>query len=124
MRQVDAELAGAGDEFASIRTQLAAQFDALERATNWMLRTGMQDPNAVLAGSSPYLRMWGLCLGGWLLAKAAIAGAHSGDAAVAEDKLVTARFYAEQLLPQCAALLGAATAGSEDLFAVDAAVFA
>jgi alkylation response protein AidB-like acyl-CoA dehydrogenase len=123
MRQIDEDLAGAGEDFASIRDQLRIQFDALETATNWMLRTGRQDPNAVLSGSSPYLRMWGLCLGGWLLAKAAVAGAASGDAAVAEDKLVTARFYAEQLLPQCAGLLGAATAGAEDLFALDAAAF-
>ena len=35
-----------------------------------------------------------------------------------------ARFYAEQLLPACAGLLGAATAGSRDLFALDAAQLA
>jgi alkylation response protein AidB-like acyl-CoA dehydrogenase len=124
MRHIDGELAAAGDPFTSIRTQLSTQFDALQDATNWMLRTGMQNPDAVLAGSSPYLRMWGLCLGGWLLARAALAAADLGDAAVAEEKLVTARFYAEQLLPQAAALLGAATAGADDLFAVDTAVFA
>ena len=121
MRQIDAELADAGDEFTTIRTELATQFDTLEQATNWMLRTGMNDPNAVLSGSSPYQRMWGLCLGGWLLARAALAGARTGDASVAEDKLVTARFYAEQLLPQSAGLFGAATAGSRDLFALEAA---
>ena len=121
MRQIDAELADAGDEFTTIRTELATQFDTLEQATNWMLRTGMNDPNAVLSGSSPYQRMWGLCLGGWLLARAALAGARTGDASVAEDKLVTARFYAEQLLPQSGGLLGAATAGSRDLFALETA---
>ncbi|MHA6693064.1 acyl-CoA dehydrogenase [Homoserinimonas sp. A520] len=121
MREIDGELADAGDEFSSIRTELATQLDALENATIYMLRTGMQDPDAVLSGSVPYLRMWGLCLGGWLLAKAAVAGAASGDAAVAEEKLVTARFYAEQLLPASGGLLGAATAGSRDLFALDAA---
>jgi alkylation response protein AidB-like acyl-CoA dehydrogenase len=121
MREIDGDLANAGDEFASIRSELATQFDALETATNWMLRTGMKDPDAVLSGSVPYLRMWGLCLGGWLLAKAAVAGAAGGDAAVAQDKLVTARFYAEQLLPASGGLLGAATAGSRDLFALDAA---
>ncbi len=118
MREVDGALADAGDDFTSIRTQLSTQFDALEKATGWMLRTGMQDPNAVLSGSSPYLRMWGLCLGGWLLAKAAVAARGGADA---EDKLVTARFYAEQLLPQAGALLGAVTAGADDLFALDAA---
>src|SRR5690606_33006803 len=93
MKEIDGPLADAGDGFASIRTSLATQLGALEKATGWMLRTGMQNPDAVLSGSSPYLRMWGLCLGGWLLAKAALAAAD--DATVAEEKLVTARFYAE-----------------------------
>ncbi|MDF2732844.1 MAG: Acetyl-CoA dehydrogenase C-terminal like, partial [Desertimonas sp.] len=34
-----------------------------------------------------------------------------------EQKLVTARFYARQLLPQAAGLLPAITAGADDLFA-------
>jgi alkylation response protein AidB-like acyl-CoA dehydrogenase len=119
MREIDGQLADAGDGFASIRTSLSTELDALEKATGWMLRTGMKNPDAVLSGSAPYLRMWGLCLGGWLLAKAAVAAA--GDPSVAEEKLVTARFYAEQLLPQSGALIGAATAGADDLFALDAA---
>lgn len=118
MKEIDGQLADAGDDFVSIRTELATQLAALEKATGWMLRTGMQNPDAVLSGSSPYLRMWGLCLGGWLLAKAAVAARGRSEAA---EKLVTARFYAEQLLPQAGALLGAATAGSGDLFALDAA---
>jgi alkylation response protein AidB-like acyl-CoA dehydrogenase len=110
---------GAGTDFDSIRAELDRAFDALEQATNWMLSTGRADPNAVLAGSTPYLRMWGLCTGGWLLARAAVAAPATGDTALAESQLVLARFYAEQLLPQCAGLLGAATAGSRDLFALD-----
>jgi alkylation response protein AidB-like acyl-CoA dehydrogenase len=120
MREIDAELAAAGADFGSIRDELGRQLDALQKATEWMLRTGMSDPNAVLSGSSPYLRMWGLCLGGWLLARSAIAGAATGDAELAETQLVLARFYAEQLLPQSVGLLSAATAGSRDLFALDA----
>ena len=90
-----------------------------------MLRTGMSDPNSVLAGSAPYLRMWGLVVGAWLLARSALAAATLGasspsDEGLAEAQLVLARFYAQQLLPQSAGLHGAATAGSDDLFALDA----
>jgi hypothetical protein len=120
MREIEPELAGAGAEFDSIRTELGRQFDALEKATVWMLKTGQSDPNAVLAGSTPYLRMWGLVAGGWLMARSALAGPTTGDAELAETQLVLARFYAEQLLPQAAGLLSAATAGSGDLFALDA----
>ncbi|TDW28721.1 acyl-CoA dehydrogenase [Cryobacterium psychrophilum] len=121
MRGILAELADAGAEFDSIRHGLDAQLGALDTATDWMLRTGRADPNAVLSGSVPYLRMWGLCVGGWLLARSALAGAAAGDPQQAETQLVMARFYAQQLLPACAGLLGAATAGSSDLFALDVA---
>jgi len=93
----------------------------LGEATRWLLANGEADPNAALAGSSPYLRMFGLCVGGWLLARSAVAAAGTGDAELAADKLITARFYAEQLLPQASGLLGAVTAGPRDLFALPTA---
>ncbi|POH58187.1 acyl-CoA dehydrogenase [Arthrobacter glacialis] len=120
MRELETELAQAGAEFGSIAAELGLQFDALEEATHWMLRTGATDPNAALSGSTPFLRMWGLCTGAWMLARAALAAAATNDAALAQSQLVLARFYAEQLLPASAGLLGAATAGSHDLFALDA----
>ncbi|HEX4402467.1 MAG TPA: acyl-CoA dehydrogenase [Galbitalea sp.] len=118
VREIDSELAVAGDDYESIRGELATQLDALQSATEWMLRTGLADPNAILSGSSPYLRMWGLVLGGWLMAKSALAAPLAEDREVADTQLVLARFYAEQLLPQTVGLLSAATAGSEDLFAL------
>jgi hypothetical protein len=118
LREIDTELAAAGDDYESIRGELATQLDALQSATEWMLRTGLADPNAILSGSSPYLRMWGLVLGGWLMAKSALAAPLAEDREVADTQLVLARFYAEQLLPQTVGLLSAATAGSEDLFAL------
>ena len=121
MAAVDADLAAAGPEYASIRSSLATQLDVLGQATHWLLAHGESDPNAALAGSSPYLRMFGLCVGGWLLARSAVAAAGTGDAELAGDKLITARFYAEQLLPQTSGLLGAVTAGARDLFALPTA---
>ncbi len=120
MRELDGELAGAGDDFASIRAQLSAGLDVLEQTTGWMLRIGAADPNSALAGSSPYLRIWGLVVGGWLLAKSALAARDLDGDSVAAAQLPLARFYAEQLLPAASGLVGAATAGSRDLFALDA----
>ena len=65
--------------------------------------------------------MWGLVVGGWLMARSALAAAGTGDGELAQTQLVLARFYAEQLLPQVSGLSGAATAGAEDLFALDPA---
>lgn len=120
MRELDGELAAAGDEFASIRAQLTTGLDVLEQTTGWMLRTGASDPNSALAGSSPYLRIWGLVVGGWLLAKSALAARELNGDTVAAAQLPLARFYAEQLLPAASGLVGAATAGTRDLFALDA----
>lgn len=120
MRELDGELAAAGDEFASIRAQLTSGLDVLEQTTGWMLRTGASDPTSVLAGSSPYLRIWGLVVGGWLLAKSALAARELNGDTVAAAQLPLARFYAEQLLPAASGLVGAATAGSRDLYALDA----
>jgi alkylation response protein AidB-like acyl-CoA dehydrogenase len=121
MREIDGELVAAGDDFDSIRSELTNGLDSLQSATEWMLRTARKDPNAILSGSSPYLRMWGLVVGGWLMARSALAAPAAGDSEVADAQLVLARFYSEQLLPQAAGLQGAATAGAEDLFALTAA---
>ncbi len=123
LQELDAELAAAGDSFASIRASYATQLATLNETTNWMLRIGAADPAAALSGSSPYLRQFGLVVLAWLLAKGALAAAPL-DKELAETRLVLARFFAEQLLPAAGGLAGAATAGSGDLFALDAGQFA
>jgi len=94
-----------------------------EQATGWLAVNGMQDPNQALAGATPYLRMFGSTLGAFYLAKQALAASAlldegADDKEFLEAKIVTARFYAEQLLPQDTALIGAITAGSELLTAL------
>jgi hypothetical protein len=64
--------------------------------------------------------MCGIVTGGWLLARSAQAAAErltsgGGDDEFLHQKLVTARFYAEQLLPQAAGLAPAVMAGPDDL---------
>ena len=116
MHEVDADLEKAGDAFASIRSNLATQLGALEKATGWIMKNGLANPNDALAGSSPLVRMWGIVLGGWLLARSAVAAVDTADA---EEQFVLAHFYATQILPQAAGLRGAVTAGAGDLFALD-----
>jgi alkylation response protein AidB-like acyl-CoA dehydrogenase len=122
MRELLPELAAGGDDLAAIGTELATQFDALEEATGWMLHSAA-DPAGALSGSTPYLRMWALCVGGWLLAKGAFAAASGDDAERAETELVLARYYASQLLPAVAGLLPGAVAGARDLYALPAERF-
>ncbi|MGV8896149.1 MAG: acyl-CoA dehydrogenase [Rhodoglobus sp.] len=118
MGEIIPELTEAGEDFATIASHLTTHLAELSEVTEWMLATAPSDMDAALAGSSPYLRMWGLCVGGWLMARSAIAAATTEDADLAQTQLVLARFYVEQILPQATGLRGAATAGTSDLFAL------
>jgi alkylation response protein AidB-like acyl-CoA dehydrogenase len=127
------DLTAAGDGFATIRDGLADAHGAMEEATGWLMAHGLSDPNDAMAGASPYLRMFGQLVGGWLLARLALGAQRrldagegdggEGDATHLATKVVAARFYAEQLLPVVRAQLGAVTAGKGDLFEIPADAF-
>ena len=125
MEALDGELAAAGSELAGVRAALANGVSALREATDWIMSHGLAEPNDALAGATPYLRLFGLVIGGWLLARSALAAsrlppnAGGADAVFLQEKIGTTRFYAEQLLPQAACLLPAVTAGAGPLFQVD-----
>jgi alkylation response protein AidB-like acyl-CoA dehydrogenase len=116
------DLSGAESDLAAIGKRLADAHAALRTTTDWLLANGLTDPNNSLAGATPYLRMCGIVTGGWLLARSAQAAqrrldAGEGDAEFLRQKLLTAKFYAEQLLPQAAGLAPSVTAGPADLLA-------
>ena len=108
---------------ASIRKGLSASVADLTAAVLWLAEHGPADPNDALAGATPFLRLMGTTLGGWYLARGALAAREqlqkgTGDAEFLEAKVATACFYAEQLLPQTAGLLPQVTAGAGSLFKV------
>jgi alkylation response protein AidB-like acyl-CoA dehydrogenase len=79
----------------------------LETATRSLVDNIAAAPECALAVSVPYLKLCGLVIGGWLLAKsAAIAAAGRGAAGkdFYQSKIQTAHFYAKQVLPQAIGL--------------------
>jgi len=83
--------------------------------------------NDVLAGATPYLKMMGDTLGGWMLAigaAAAAAGPEGYSEEFLADRIATASFYAEHILSTVPALKASATAGSAGLYEIDEASFA
>jgi 3-(methylthio)propanoyl-CoA dehydrogenase len=120
---LDAELAEAGEDLASIRERLAEGHATLKQATDWLLEHGLADPLDAMAGATPYLRLFGLVTGGWVMARQALAASRAladaggADAEHLGRKLRTARFYCEQLLPQAVGLVPAVTATNRDLAA-------
>jgi len=121
---VDAALAEAGEPCASIRVALAEGLAALRTATDWLLADGMANPLDALAGATPYLRLFSVVTGGWMMARQALAASEAlttGDAAdraFYEAKILSARFFCEQLLPQAVGLVPAITATNRDLAAI------
>ncbi len=90
----------------------------LQAATMWLAQNGFQNPNHVGAGAYPYMQLTGTVALGlmWLrMAKAAADALAEGadDAKFYEAKLVTARFYAERILPDAGALRRKIEAGSD-----------
>jgi alkylation response protein AidB-like acyl-CoA dehydrogenase len=117
MRELDRELA-ADAALTSLRKSLSDGLAALEQATDWILTR--QDPRDAPAGAMSYLRLWGTVVGGWLMARAALAAekdrsAGEGDPGFLRAKILTARFYGEQILPRAASLAAATTAGAATL---------
>ncbi len=123
LAELDARLAAAGEAVAPIRARLAEAAGALGDATRWLRATGSTDPDSAAAGATDYLRMFGLVACGQTMAESALvatARIDAGDnAPFYRAKQTTARFYAERILPQAAALLGPVTSGAATLGALD-----
>ena len=118
MRELDKQLDVAGDGFVTIRSGLASAIDDLDAATQWIL-SHAGEPLEALSGATPYLRLMGVTVGGWMLARGALAAAEwrsdGGNADFCDNKVHTARFFAEQLMPQTKGLLPQVTAGGATL---------
>ena len=95
-----------GAAFESMRRQLAQGHRALTAAVEFVVANTKRDPNAVFAGSVPYLKLAGIVLGGWQMARALLVAAQkrTEDPSFYGAKIATAQFYAEHVLPQAVAL--------------------
>jgi len=122
--KVAAELERSGDPaLESIGTRLAEAVRAVREATGWMVSATGAKPAAAHAVAVPYLRLWGLAVGGWQLGRSALIAAKrraegAGDPQFMQAKIATARFYAEALLPEVPALARAVTASGESTLAL------
>lgn len=112
-----------GGELGQLVPWLEDALEALQTASVWVSGNEGDKLGDTAAAATPYLRMFGLTLGATLLARQAAEAvrrldAGEGDPAFLKAKIVTARFFAEQLLPAAAALLGPITRGAELLYAI------
>ncbi|MEL7240633.1 MAG: acyl-CoA dehydrogenase, partial [Planctomycetota bacterium] len=123
-RSVAGDLETSGDQrLLHIRSRLTDGVEALEKGIAWVVEMGAKNPDAVAAASSIYLRMFGTVAGGVMLAKQAFAATRrknegGANASFLQAKLLTATFYADQILPTARGMLIPMTEGHETVLAM------
>jgi len=105
---------------------MARRLDGARRAfldvVDYVVAQGRQNPNAVFAGSVPYLMLAGTLAAGWQMARAlraAQARLAAGDAPeFMRAKIATARFYGEHLLNRAGAWRDSIVEGADAVTAL------
>ncbi len=121
-----AEIAGDA-QLAGIAANLKNGIAALSTAADWILANYESAPQAVHAGSVPFLKLTGIVVGGWLMAKSAAIAVKQIAAGTTDDfyraKLATANYFAAHQLPFAAAYAAEVVAGADSVFALPENLF-
>ncbi|MBA5689486.1 acyl-CoA dehydrogenase [Rugamonas apoptosis] len=124
IRATEAQLAEQGGaEFQAIAKHLAAGSKDLEAVVEYVVNNMKSDIKGVFAGSVLYLKLAGIVVAGWQMARAALIAkqkldAKEGDASFYQAKIVTARFFADHILSQSSGLRSAIVEGSAGVLAL------
>jgi acyl-CoA dehydrogenase len=100
--------------------RLEEALGSLTRSTRWMLAQLDKDVNEALAGATPYLRLFAVAVGGCLLAQQALAALRYN--AGAGSRIALARFFAENIAVQAAALERTVVEGAAGVIGAEAAL--
>ncbi|MCG9107163.1 acyl-CoA dehydrogenase C-terminal domain-containing protein [Laribacter hongkongensis] len=122
-KAVAGKLTGLGSDFAVFKANLEAGIVQAGQCVDFILARFASEPQLPAAGSVPFLKLMGILLGGWQMARAALVAAErradpAADVAFYEAKLVTARFYGEHILAQTSGLAAAIIQGGESALAL------
>ena len=107
--------------------RLKAAREAFEQVVDFVAAQTRSNPNAVFAGSVPYLMLAGNLVAGWQMARALMVAedraAAGEDVAFMNTKVATARFYAEHILSRAPAVRDAILEGADSVNALAAEAF-
>jgi hypothetical protein len=107
----------------AVLKRLSAARVAFEQVVDFVAAGTKGNPNAVFAGSVPYLMLAGNLMAGWQLARALLVAesqltAGEGDSAFLQAKVTTARFYADHILSRVPGVRDAIVEGAESVTAL------
>ncbi|UUZ63951.1 acyl-CoA dehydrogenase [Polaromonas sp. P1-6] len=112
---------GSADAVAVARRLKAAR-EALVDVVEFVATNTKAKPNAVFAGSVPYLMLAGNVVAGWQLARSLLVAqeqlAQGVDADFMKAKIITARFYADHLLTKAPGVRDSIVEGADSVTAL------
>jgi len=112
---------GSADAVA-VAKRLKAAREAFVDVVNFVAGNTKASPNAVFAGSVPYLMLAGNLMAGWQLARALLVAQDElkagEDADFMKAKIITARFYADHLLSKAPGIRDSIVDGADSVTAL------
>ena len=128
--EIDQQIAEAKDRpaLADLVQRLEKAKGELQAATLWLMQNALANPNNGGAAAYSYMQLTGIVALGLMWLRIADAASQrleqgDGDRQWLEAKLVTARFFAERLMPDAGALRRKIEGGADALMQLDADAF-
>ncbi|OOG47333.1 acyl-CoA dehydrogenase [Polaromonas sp. A23] len=123
IEKTEAELAKQGSAAAkAVAKRLKAAREAFVDVVNFVAGNTKASPNAVFAGSVPYLMLAGNVVAGWQMARSLLIAeehlARGEDAAFMQAKVTTAVFYADHLLSKVPGMRDSIVEGADSVTAL------
>ncbi|PLP59114.1 acyl-CoA dehydrogenase [Mesorhizobium loti] len=119
----------ASEQMAPFTKALKKGLNDLQAATMWLMQNGMKNPDNAGAASTDYLHLFGLVTLGYMwgqmarAAQAKLAEGANGSSSFYDNKLVTARYYMDRIMPETSAHLARISSGADSMMALPADAF-
>ncbi len=130
-KAIAAQVAGTQEQLAKLDhaaaramcKRLRAARQAFEQVVDFIAGASKETPNAVFAGSVPYLMLAGNTVAGWQMGRALLVALEQlqrgeGDAAFLRAKVATAHFYADHILSKVPGMRDAVVEGADSVTAL------
>jgi hypothetical protein len=121
MSQLKVELSRSHNaHLAALARSLERGIQSLDQAVRFVVERGREHIHVAQAGAEPLLQLFGVVAGGWQLARGALAAERrlqqrQGDLQFYETRILTARFYADSVLPRASGLAHAVIHGADSI---------
>jgi acyl-CoA dehydrogenase len=122
MSAFNLELESRGADLTAVAEPFSRSLKAFEEVSHWFLQEASNDADLAGSISVSYLMLMGYVVCGWLMAKSAVTAKQHLDAGAEDEfyrnKIKTATFYAEHILPRCEGLKYSVRAGSGSIMSI------